>query len=204
MIPGPAGELEAAVEAAEDGRWAILCHPHPLYGGSMMDAVLDIAGARFVALGGGTVRFNFRGVGASEGRHDGDREVDDVTAVARWLADHHGVDEPILIGYSFGACMAWRALGQLDAAERAVLIAPPLGGMAFPRIDGATAAVIAGTADSFVDQQELDEWIAAHPGSSLIAIDGADHFFGGYNESLADACDTAFRRLGLEVTTPRL
>lgn len=192
-IPGPAGMLEAKLALpTSQGPWAILCHPHPLYGGSMDDAVLDLARARFAAFGNGAVLFNFRGVGASEGRHgSGLGEVDDVIAVTRWLAETYAGDAPILVGYSFGSSVAWRAMARLDAAIHAVLIAPPVGSMAYPRIAGATATVIVGTEDPFVDDTALDEWIAAQPGSSLIAIHGADHFFGGYGKELAEALDKA-------------
>ena len=193
MIPGPAGMLEVRLAPGDTNAWAILCHPHPLYGGTMDDGVLDIARSRFAATGGGTVLFNFRGVGASDGSHDGDAgEVDDVLAVAHWLEGNHTVDALTLIGYSFGSSVAWRALPDVragTAGTRAVLIAPPLGGMAYPPLPDAAGAVIVGDQDPFVDAGALDRWLASQPGLRRRLITGADHFFGGASGALADALD---------------
>ena len=193
MIPGPAGLLEVLVSPGERDAWAIFCHPHPLYGGSMDDAVLEVARSRFAATGGGTVLFNFRGVGSSEGRHDGgDGEVDDVVAVAQWLDQTHSVGTLTLVGYSFGSSVAWRALATLEAADSALLIAPPIGSMAYPAIAKANAAVIAGSNDPFVDADALKRWLATQPGATHIAIAGADHFFRTSRNELAQAVDEAF------------
>ncbi len=195
MIPGPAGLLEARVALPADPARpvAILCHPHPRYGGSMDDAVLDIARERFQATGGGALLFNFRGVGRSDGEHDrGIGEVDDVLAVARWLGEAHGAEDVVLVGYSFGSAVAWRALERLHGARSAVLIAPPIGAMEYGHMDGATAAVVAGAQDSFLDMGALHPWLAAQPGSKLIAVHGADHFFGGCEAELRLALDRAF------------
>lgn len=191
-IPGPAGLLEADCSPGDGGAWAILCHPHPLYGGSMDDGVLDVAGTRFRAAGGGTVTFNFRGVGASEGRHDGGTgEVDDVVAVADWLESNYTVDALTLIGYSFGSSVAWRALPRLAERVPAILIAPPLGSMAYPPVPRAVGAVIAGDQDPFVDSDALEQWLASHPGMRHIAIAAADHFFAYERDALAAALDEA-------------
>ena len=136
-IPGPAGLLEADCSPGKGDAWAILCHPHPLYGGSMDDAVIDVAQTRFQASGGGTVAFNFRGVGSSEGCHDGGTgEVDDVLAVADWLESNYTVDTLTLIGYSFGSSVAWRALPRLPRHPPAILVAPPFGSMGLPADSG--------------------------------------------------------------------
>ncbi len=162
----------------------------------MDDAVLAIAESRFGAGGGGVARFNFRGVGGSGGDFDGgDGELDDALAVARYLGAAHPVEALTWIGYSFGAAVAWRAAashrGEPPQAA-VVLIAPPMPGMAFPAVAGAAATVIAGSRDSFVDAGALGAWIAAQSGSTLIAVDGADHFFGGFQDQLANALDRAF------------
>lgn len=195
MIPGPAGLLEARLELPADPTRpiAVLCHPHPLYGGSMDDAVLDMARERFQAAGGGALAFNFRGVGQSTGAHDGGvGEVDDVHAVARWLGEEHGAEDIVVVGYSFGSAVAWRALERLGDARAPVLIAPPFGAMEYGHIEGATATVIAGAEDSFLDTAALHPWLAAQPGSKLIAVHGADHFFTGCHAELCVALDRAF------------
>ena len=158
----------------------------------MDDAVLDIAQTRFQASGGGTVAFNFRGVGASEGRHDGGTgEVDDVLAVADWLKSNYTVDTLTLIGYSFGSSVAWRALPRLPRRPPAILVAPPFGSMAYLPIPGAVGAVIAGDQDPFVDSEALEQWLASHPGMRHIAIAAADHFFAGERDALTAALDEA-------------
>ena len=192
-VPGPAGALEARLWPSTNGHWAVFCHPHPLYGGSMDDAVIDLARTRFAATGGGATLFNFRGVGASDGQHDGGAgEVDDVVAVVRWLADHEAATAPLLVGYSFGSAVAWRAAAQLDAVTHTVLIAPPIGSMAYPHSESLAATVIAGSMDPFVDAARLDAWLAAQPGATLLAVAGADHFFLGHQRELAGALDQAF------------
>ena len=195
-IPGPAGLLEARYAPGDRDAWAVLCHPHPLYGGSMDDAVLDVARTRFEAAGGGTVAFNFRGVGSSEGSHDGGTgEVGDVVAVADWLRSRYTVDALMLIGYSFGSSVAWRALQSLPGRTPAILIAPPFGSMAYPTIDGAAGTVIVGDQDPFVDAEALAAWLAGHAGMRHIAIPDADHFLASAPEALAAALDEAISLL---------
>jgi hypothetical protein len=195
-IPGPAGLLEVSCSPGDGDAWAILCHPHPLYGGSMDDAVLDIVRDRVRAAGGGAVTFNFRGVGSSEGRHDGGTgEVDDVVAVADWLESNYTVDALTLIGYSFGSSVAWRALPRLPRRTPAVLIAPPFGAMAYPRIPGATGAVIVGDQDPYVDAEALLQWLACHAGMRRMDIAEADHFLAGARDALGVALDEAISTL---------
>jgi len=191
-IPGPTGLLEARYAPGDRDAWAVLCHPHPLYGGSMDDAILDVAQTCFRASGGGTVAFNFRGVGSSEGRHDdGAGEVEDVLAVADWLERRYTVDALTLIGYSFGSSVAWRALPRLRRLAPAILIAPPFGAMAYPRIDGAAGTVIVGDQDPFVDAGALGQWLADHAGMRHIVIPDADHFLAAARDSLAATLDEA-------------
>ncbi len=187
-IPGPAGALEARVEAGGSDRWAILCHPHPLYGGSMHDAVLDTVATVLAEQDVGRVRFNFRGVGASGGRYDEGRgEADDLVAVRDWLAAEHPPEELWLGGYSFGSNVVWRARARIPEARRIVLIAPPVGAMDFAAPDDALAAqvtIVAGTEDAFVDLAVLRRWSAGR--CEIRTVDGADHFFAGRWDALAE------------------
>jgi uncharacterized protein len=187
QIPGPAGILDAShVAAAEPTEvQAVLCHPHPRYGGSRHDAVLEVVARVLLDAGIGVLRFNFRGVGGSAGRYDDGRgEVDDLLAAARWLRDTFPNDLQWAGGYSFGAWVTWQALNQALAVERALLVAPPVGAMAFAtRPAGVPVDAIAGSADAFVDLSAL----AALPGVRIHVIDGADHFFAGHAGELADA-----------------
>ena len=186
-IPGPAGALEARVEAGGSDQWAILCHPHPLYGGSMHDAVLDTVATVLAEQDIGRVRFNFRGVGASGGQYDEGRgEADDLVAVRDWLAGEHAPEELWLCGYSFGSNVVWRARTRIPEARRIVLIAPPVGAMEFAPPDRAEAPqviVVAGDRDAFVDLNALRQW--SGDCCEVRTVDGADHFFGGRWDALA-------------------
>ena len=187
-ISGPAGVLEAHVEAGSGDRWAILCHPHPLYGGSMQDAVLDTAAAVLAEQDIGTVRFNFRGVGGSDGHYDEGRgEADDLVAVRDWLAAEHAPGELWLGGYSFGSNVVWRTRARIPEARRIMLIAPPVGAMDFAAPadpEPAQVTVVAGTRDAFLDLDVLREWSADR--CEIRTVDGADHFFAGRQDALAE------------------
>ena len=200
LLPGPIGVIEADVSPGRSDAWAIICHPHPLYGGSMDDAVVGVVRARFAAAGWGTALFNFRGVGGSAGRHDGGQgEVADALAVADWLLAGHEVGKLVLVGYSFGSSVAWRCLPELTRAQGAVLIAPPIGSMPYPHNPSAFGAVIAGDEDRFIDAAQLEEWLAAHGGIQRFGIAGGDHFLAARVDELAAAIDGAIARV---VTNP--
>ena len=186
FIPGPAGPLEATLtEAAKPtGSAAVLCHPHPRFGGTMHDAVLDTVARALLQAGVTCLRFNFRGVGASAGDHDGAAEADDVVAAAQWLAESQQPQQVMLVGYSFGAVMAWQALPDLPEIARVLLIAPPVGTMPLPeRTPTCAVDVFAGDADQFVDNQALDE-LAKATGLTVHTLVGADHFFSGQWQAL--------------------
>src|SRR3984957_13017850 len=107
---GPAGRLEAVLnEGTPDAPFAALvCHPHPLGGGTMHNKVVYHAMKVFQGLGWPVLRFNFRGTGLSEGVHDGRAEVEDVRAGLDWLSLQYG--KPIVAaGFSFGAAMGLKA-----------------------------------------------------------------------------------------------
>lgn len=184
-IEGPTGILEADYRIPDQpcGVQAVLCHPHPQYGGSMHDRVLDCLARVLLDRGAAVLRFNFRGVGASDGRYaNGDGEVDDLLAAAAWLRSQAPDDRLWAGGYSFGAFVAWRSLGRGLDAERLLLVAPPLGHMDFSAgAAGIPVDVFAGDADEFVDQQALAAWegVRAH------TLAGADHFFMGQLNALA-------------------
>jgi alpha/beta superfamily hydrolase len=186
-IPSPTGSLEAyftAASAPEDSAGgpsiatatcAVLCHPHPLYGGNMHDGVLDCVAGTLLRAGVGCLRFNFRGVGASSGSHDGGAgEVDDLLAAIAWVRANERVDHLWLGGYSFGAFVAWESLARDANPERVLLVAPPVGRMPFTdRSPGCRVDAFAGDQDEFVDLAALTAW----QGVDAHVIAGADHFF---------------------------
>lgn len=182
-IPAPIGHLEGLFEDGDDvaGAALVFCHPHPQYGGSMYDGVLDCAARALASRARACLRFNFRGVGASDGDWDGGSgEVDDVVAAAQYIVGMHP-DAPLwIVGYSFGAAMAASAAQRLSPA-RLILIAPPAGRMQLPPITG-DCDVIYGDRDAFIDPDMLREW--APTNLRLHGITGGDHFFAGREREL--------------------
>jgi alpha/beta superfamily hydrolase len=205
IIDGPAGPLEARLlpgasrESADPSApQAVLCHPHPLYGGSMDDAVLDALARPLHQSGHDVWRFNFRGVGGSAGSHDGQGgEADDVSAVlAAVQADRDGGSAPLLAGYSFGAAMAWQAASK-DRISELWLIAPPLGVMAFEaRLLAVPLQLWLGGADSYCaedDARAFARTAGAAPARAVTVLPEAGHFFAGALDALSDC---AAARLG--------
>ncbi|MEM7216727.1 MAG: alpha/beta fold hydrolase [Pseudomonadota bacterium] len=187
QIDATVGPLEARMDVrTTDTRAALLCHPHPQYGGSMHDAVLDCAAQRLSDAGFATLRFNFRGVGGSAGAFDnGVGEKVDVIDAWNWLRAQSNWDALWLVGYSFGAAMAWGAQRDCAGLDRLVLIAPPASAIALPAEAGDGAYdVIVGTEDGFFSAARLP------PGARLQTLPGADHFFGGEFDALAAAVTT--------------
>ncbi len=191
-IAGTAGGLEARLagpqaDGASLSRLAILCHPHPLYGGSMDDMVLGILAGALQSADIACLRFNFRGVGGSGGTHDGNGgEIEDLDAVIGWASETHPDARLTLGGYSFGASTICRLLDEHDQPEqleRVLLVAPPVGNLPAPEPDGRVRTdVFAGDADPFVDHRALAGWRHAE----VHLLSGADHFFGGHAQALTE------------------
>ena len=184
-----AGEvsLEARFIPGAMAAGALITHPHPLYGGSMNNNVVWTAARAFGDRGWSTLRFNFRGVGQSTGAYgEGLAEVEDVTGAATYLAFR--VPGPcFLVGYSFGAAVAARALLTGLEVAGAVLISPPIAFMdlAFlPKTPG-LSLIVAGDRDDFCPLADLKS-LCRHfrPPVDLRVVSGADHFFGGREEEL--------------------
>src|ERR1700687_900261 len=168
-----------------DAPAAVVCHPHPMYGGSMYNNVVDAILAAMWQLGYSTLRFNFRGVGASEGEHDGGRgEADDAGAAIAYLLSQPGVrkDGAVMAGYSFGATVAVAAGHEHADVSRIIAVALPLS-MTEARVpDGASKPLllVSGDRDSYSPVAALTT-LQARIGKSaqLEVIKDADHFFGG-------------------------
>lgn len=194
-IPGPAGALQAQHDNAANPQniTAVLCHPHPQYGGSMYDGVLQTAADVLLAQGVNCVRFNFRGVGGSAGSYDnGVGEAADLLAVADWVGQTYADHSQWWLGYSFGAAVVWQGL-QTQQPARAVLIAPPVGMMDFSgEPTGIAVDAIAGDGDNFVDTAKL----SALPGVAAHIIPGADHFFTGHHAQLSETLDSVISTSG--------
>ncbi|MDO8433475.1 MAG: CocE/NonD family hydrolase [Candidatus Binatus sp.] len=178
---------------------AVVCHPHPMYGGSMHNNVVDAILAALRELGYATLRFNFRGVGGSEGEYDGGPgEVDDAKAAMEFLLAQPGVSREgaTLAGYSFGAMVAMTAGYESGDVARIVTVALPTA-MADARVPADAIKpmlLISGDRDSHSPLDSLKA-VAAKIGAAatLEVVAGADHFFGGYEKKLAEKIMTALR-----------
>ncbi len=178
---GPAGPLECAVDAPAGAAIgvAVVCHPHPQFGGTMDNKVVQTVARALLALGWTTVRFNFRGVGASAGSWDDGRgEVEDALAV---VAQHRTVSQPLLMaGFSFGGFVAAEAASRLPEAQRAqrlLLVGPSTEKQQLPLVPEDTV-VIHGESDEVVPLSATLAW--ARPQSlSVIVLPGVGHFFHG-------------------------
>lgn len=186
MIPGPAGLLEARWSAREGrvAEAAVVCHPHPLHGGTMNNKVVSTLARTFRDAGLPVLVFNFRGTGASEGVHDHGRgEVDDLLAVLAWLQGQ-GVARIRLAGFSFGSWVCAVAAGRLPAGlglAQLVLVAPPVHYEGFVVLQPPPGTlVLMGDQDEVVDPEAMRAWAESrHPPCLLTVFSGAGHFFHG-------------------------
>lgn len=187
--------LYAPQPAGVAPKGAVVCHPHPQYGGSMYNNVVDAALAAMWELGWATLRFNFRGVGASEGEHTGGPgEAADAAAAVKFLTEQPGVqpDGAILAGYSFGAMAAMAAAPQISNLAALTLIALPIQMVDTAVLEQFSRPIIlaAGDHDSYCPERQLEALHRRLGGrSQLKIIEGADHFFGGFEEELANALE---------------
>jgi alpha/beta superfamily hydrolase len=189
LLANPGGEAPAAV----------VCHPHPMYGGSMFNNVVDAILGTMWQLGYATLRFNFRGVGASEGEHDGGPgEADDAGAAMAFLLSQPGVrkDGAVMAGYSFGAMVALDAGYEHADVARIVAVALPLS-MSQPRMQAGASKpllLVSGDHDSYSPVAALTT-LQEKIGNSaqLEVIKGADHFFGGHEAELSRVLASSLR-----------
>ena len=186
MIPGPAGLLEArwVASASHKEEAAIVCHPHPLHGGTMTNKVVTTLARTFRDAGLSVLIFNFRGAGASEGVHDQGRgEVDDLLAALAWLQTQ-GVRRIHLAGFSFGSWVCAAASGRLPDGlhlVQLVLVAPPVQYEGFSALHPPSGTlVMMGDQDEVVDSAAMKEWSETRrPPCILKVFSGAGHFFHG-------------------------
>jgi alpha/beta superfamily hydrolase len=173
LIPGPAGPLECAVDspASSPRGIALIAHPHPSFGGTLDNKVVQTLARAFVELGYEAWRPNFRGVGESEGRFDnGNGEVDDLAAVL----SHTKAERPVLAGFSFGAAMQAK-LATRVRPERMALVGVAVTNFNVPPVPGDTLA-IHGEKDETVPLAAVLDW-ARPQDLAVVLVPGADHFF---------------------------
>jgi len=186
-LQGPAGRLEG-VAHLPDGELraiAVVAHPLPTMGGTMENKVAVTLAKTFADMGCAAFRFNFRGVGISDGEFTGgEGETEDLIAVVRYAQEQFGNDLPLLLsGFSFGGYVAARAAQQLQP-QHLVLAAPAVGRFAMPAVSADTL-VVHGEHDDVVPLADALEW-ARPQHLPIVVLPAAEHFFHGRLTQLRD------------------
>ena len=204
FLKGPSGRLEALLNAGTDNAThaAVVCHPHPLFGGTLHNKVVFHTMKALNSFGYPVLRFNFRGTGLSQGEHDyGNGEVDDVRAALDWMdAEFH---LPLIFaGFSFGAAIGLRAAYADDRVHALAAVGAPVAAVAgeseqprvytfdFLRECRKPKLFVSGARDQFGPREKLEALLAslAEP-KKLVVVAGADHFFAGRLRELREAVE---------------
>jgi alpha/beta superfamily hydrolase len=180
--------LEGLLCRGTSGRGVVAAHPHPLCGGDMANNVVESIVSAYQKKGHATLRFNFRGVGASTGNYDdGIGEQADLAAAFQFL-EGQGIETVDLAGYSFGAWVISKAAASIPA-NGIIMVSPPVDMMPFddtvsiPNLK----LVVTGSRDEFAPMNKAGKLTAAwNPAAAFTIIDGADHFFLGYSQRIAE------------------
>jgi len=186
FLNGPGGRLEALLHsgAADAKRAALVCHPHPLHGGTMHNKVVFHAMKALHSFGYPALRFNFRGAGLSEGEHDHGRgEVEDVRAALAWLAEEFKLPV-IFAGFSFGAATGLRACADDARVMALISLGTPvqvdgrLYSYGFLRTSTKPKLFLSGAQDPYSPQDAMRDMVETlQPPKKLSFIEGAGHFF---------------------------
>ena len=204
FLDGSAGRLEALLNGGADNAThaALVCHPHPLFGGTLHNKVVFHTMKALNSFGFPVLRFNFRGAGLSQGEHDqGDGEVEDVRAALDWLdAEYHL--PMVFAGFSFGAAVGMRAACEDGRVKAIIGVGTPVGPVAadsevprtytFEFLEPCVVPklLISGARDQFGPRAKLEALAASMPEpKKLVLIEGADHFFEGRLRELRDAIE---------------
>jgi hypothetical protein len=193
-IAGPAGPLEALLQERDEHDpelTAVVCHPHPLYGGTLHNKVAHRVASTLHGLGAAVLRFNFRGVGRSAGTFDrGEGEREDARAALDWLRERYPSARRWAAGFSFGSWVASRLASSSPDVERLILIAPPVHTQTFEemRTLATPKLVVQGTGDEICRPENLERvWPAWAEPKRLVRVPGASHFFDKQLAELAEA-----------------
>lgn len=184
FLRGPAGRLECLTDVPEKDEerpvTVIICHPHPVHGGTMHNKVVTIIERSLRELGLRTIRFNVRGAGESEGEHDeGYGETDDLFAVAEWVRNTRPNDTLWLAGFSFGSYIALRAAQNLQLGQL-ISVAPPVDRYEYSKLlrPDCPWLVIQGDEDEVVSYESVVNWVnVTEPPPEFIVMEQAGHFF---------------------------
>ena len=183
-------KIEGLLNQKDEKKAVVVTHPHPLYGGDMNNLVVESIVHVYQMKEYSTLKFNFRGVGRSQGTHDnGFGEQKDVLSALSFLADM-GMDRINLAGYSFGAWVNAHALQKDTLTKQMIMVSPPVGFMDFKSIVTMNTLkfVVTGNRDDIAPADVIEKMISTwNPNARFEVIDGADHFYGGYLGQL-EAC----------------
>jgi uncharacterized protein len=202
-IPTQTGHLEGILKPEEEGvipRYAALvCHPHPLYGGTMHNKVVFKVAQALQMLGMPALRFNFRGVGRSTGTYDEGRgEMDDVRFALEFLSRRYPGLPVILGGFSFGAYVALRVAAIDDRVQAMIGLGVPARMLDVEYLQGChkPKLIIQGTKDELAPYALTVRWFEHVPApKSLVAVQGADHFFQGHLDEVQAIIATFIRNM---------
>jgi len=215
FLDGPAGRLEALLNAGSDQAThaALVCHPHPLFGGTLHNKVVFHTMKALNSFRFPVLRFNFRGTGLSQGEHDhGNGEVDDVRTALDWLATEYHLPL-VFAGFSFGAAVGLRAACADVRVQALIGVGTPVGPVVaesevpraytfeFLQECAKPKLFVSGARDQFGPRDTLETLVASTPEpKKLIMIEGADHFFAGRLHELRTAIEAWVK----ETVSPRL
>ena len=194
MLEGAAGPIEALLQERDEHDHeliAVVCHPHPLYGGTMHNKVAHRVASTLNSLGAAVLRFNFRGVGKSAGTHDrGVGELADARVALQFMRERYPASRRWVAGFSFGAWVASRLAASEPDIERLIMIAPGVHTQTFEEMLTLPTPklVVQGTADEVCKLENLERVFPAWAEPKrLRRVEGATHFFDKQLAQLADA-----------------
>jgi len=194
-----AGRLEALYRELQDPAGvAVICHPHPLGGGTLHNKVVFRAARGLESANVATLRFNFRGAGASAGVHDeGEGEQQDVVAAIDWIVKYHPGKKLIVGGFSFGAWVSSRVACEMPNVDALFLIGTPVNKYDFGYLRHCEKPMLFlhGTQDEYGDVGKLEKLIPTVRNAESVVVTGADHFF----TKQLDAVEETLRGWAVEV-----
>lgn len=187
-IHGPVGQIDARYcqPSSKNTPLVVICHPHPLYQGTMDNKVVHTLFKAFSELGCATLRFDFRGVRESEGEYDaGLGETEDAMAVVAWGRQQLASSALWMVGFSFGSFVAART-ASLISTQQLLTVAPAVTRFDFNSLDRIECPwwVIQGEADEVVDPHSVFNWVEQHPPIELTKLPEVGHFFHGQLNTL--------------------
>ena len=200
FLNGPAGQLEALLNegSPKAAHAALICHPHPVYGGTLHNKVVFHAMKALNSLGMPALRFNFRGAGLSQGEHDkGVGEVDDVRTALDWL-DHEFHRPIVFAGFSFGAAVGLRVACPDPRVAALISLGTPISPVDDRSYDydflhtcAKPKLFVSGSRDQFASKPKLEALVATVPEpKKLVIIEAADHFFEGRLREMREAVES--------------